>query len=65
MNSLPCGAPKYEGISKTSRTELIMKYMFILVILHYWPLQGNSLLSLCNGFNIAATARNAIGELRV
>lgn len=65
MNSLPWGAPKYEGITKSSQTELIMKYMFILVILHYWPLQSNSLMSLCNRFNIAATARNAIGKLRV
>jgi hypothetical protein len=42
-----------------------MKYILIFVICCCCPLHSNYLLSLCNGFSIAASARNANGELLV
>jgi hypothetical protein len=37
----------YEGISKSSQTKLVMKYMLTFVIGHCCPLQNGPLLSLC------------------
>jgi hypothetical protein len=52
----------YEGVSKSSRSESIMKYTLTFGITRCSPLQNIPLPSLCNGSRVSTTAGSTAGN---